>query len=194
MNTKTAKRTRDHLTPDELNQLFSAVKAGATRNVERDTAILTLLANHGMRISELCDLLLSDINLSNQPTIYIRHEKDGAPSMHPLYKSDTVALRKWLGVREGLKLNHGFLFCSEQRTQLSRQTINLMIATVGRKAGLEHLRLHPHSFRRTCASQLINRGGSLIEIQDWLGHRSFLTTRRYCELAPDRFKNFKSLV
>jgi type 1 fimbriae regulatory protein FimB len=194
MNTKTAKRERQYISPGEVKTLLAAAKDGATRNPERDHALLTILTNHGLRVSEACNLLTSDVNLTGEPTIYVRHEKGGGASAHPLYKSDVAALRKWLAVRHAMTLDHDYLFVSEQRTQISRATINLMISTVSRKAELEHLRLHPHSFRSICITHRINQGEDIIAVQDWVGHKSILTTRKYFKFAPDRFKNFKSLV
>lgn len=193
MNSQKPKRTRDYLTREEVNKLLQAAKEGATRNSERDHAAITLLANHAMRVSELCDLRISDINLNGEPSIYIRHEKGGEPSVHPLFKSDVAALRKWLTIREGLELAHGYLFCSEQQTKLNRATINLMITAVAKHAGLEHLRPHPHSFRSSCLTHLLNQGENIRNAQDWAGHRSIITTSRYVKLCPDRFKNFAKL-
>ena len=191
MSYQKPQRTRDYLRPDEVKALLSAARDGATRNRERDTAILSILANHGVRISELCNLRVSDIDLNGEPSIYIRHQKGEEPSVHPLQKSDVAALRKWLAKREGLPLDHDYLFCSEQRKRINRATINLLITTVAKKAGLEHLRPHPHSFRSSVATHLLNQGVTIRDTQDWLGHKDVRTTARYCKLAANRFKTLK---
>lgn len=191
MNYQTSKESHEYINREQIDKLLSAAKEGATRNPERDHAILTILANHGLRVSELCNLRISDINLGDEPAIYVRHEKGGEPSAHPLYKSDITALRKWLAIRNELEVDHDYLYVSEQLTRINRATINLMIDTVSRKAGLEHLGLHPHSLRSACASHLLNQQHANIrEVQDYLGHRSVLTTQRYCKLAPGRFEKF----
>ena len=199
MNLKKPQPVNKYLTSEQIKQLLSAAKAGATRQPERDFAILSILANHGARVSELCDLRMADIDLGREPSIYIRHEKGGEASVHPLYRSEVAALRNWLAVREGKVqegkiIDHDHLFVSEQGKRINRATINLLITTVSRKAGLEHLELHPHSFRSFCVSQRINRGENIVDVQDWVGHKSILTTRRYCKLAPNRFKKFAALV
>ena len=199
MNLKKPQPANKYLAPEHVRQLLLAAKAGATRQSERDYAILSILANHGARVSELCDLRMADIDLGSEPSIYIRHEKGGEPSVHPLYRSEVSALRSWLAVREekvreGKVTDHDHLFVSEQGTRINRATINLLVSTVSRKAGLEHLKLHPHSFRSFCVSQRINRGENIVDVQDWVGHRSILTTRRYCKLAPNRFRKFGALV
>lgn len=193
MNTKQAKRSREYLTPEEVKALLAAAKDGATRNPERDHCILNLLYNHALRASELCQLRTSDINLTGEPTIHVRHEKGGGASVHPLYKSDIAALREWLAVRQPMELAHDYLFASEQRTQINRATINLMINTVSKKAGLEHLRPHPHSFRHACGYHLLNRGQDVRTVQDYLGHRSIQTTIIYTKLSPGRFNGLGKL-
>jgi integrase len=151
MNYQKPKRSREYLTKEEVEQLLKAAKDGATRNPIRDTCLLTLLYHHALRVSELCNLRLSDITLDGEPIIYVRHQKGEEPSVHPLYKSDVAALRKWLTIRQDLDLDHDYLFCSERRSQMNRATINLIITTVSRRAGLAGLRPHPHSLRLSLA-------------------------------------------
>ena len=100
MNLKKPQPVSKYLAPEHIKQLLSAAKTGATSQPERDYAILSILANHGARLSELCDLRITDIDLGAEPSMYIRHEKGGEPSVHPFYRSEVAALRNWLSVRE----------------------------------------------------------------------------------------------
>jgi site-specific recombinase XerD len=134
---------------------------------------------------------MSDINLAGEPSIYIRHQKGEEPSVHPLQKSDVIALRKWLAIRNELKLGHDSLFVSEQPSQINRRTINLLITTVAKKAGLAGLRPHPHTFRSSVATHLLNQGTTIRDTQDYLGHRSIISTAHYCKLAANRFKSLR---
>jgi type 1 fimbriae regulatory protein FimB len=186
MTQKKAKRSREYLTPDEVERLLTAAKEGATRNPERDHAILAMLYRHGLRVSELCDLRLSDIDL-NEATLYLRHQKSGERSVHPLFKPDVAAIRKWLAVRATMAPREDFLFVSEQRTRINRATVWLMIGTVSREAGLSHLKVHPHSLRHSLGFKLVNDGHDVRKIQDYLGHKSIQTTVRYTKLRADRF-------
>jgi site-specific recombinase XerD len=193
MNYQKPKRSREYLTKDEVEQLLKAAKDGATRNPIRDACLLTLLYHHALRVSELCNLRLSDITLDGEPSIYVRHQKGEERSVHPLYKSDVAALRKWLTIRQDLELDHDYLFCSEQRSKINRATINLIMTTVARKAGLEHLRPHPHSLRHACGYHLLNETKDLWAVQDYLGHKFLQSTVRYTKLTPGRFKDFAKL-
>ena len=193
MNYQKPKRSREYLTKEEVEQLLKAAKDGATRNPIRDTCLLTLLYHHALRVSELCNLRLSDITLDGEPIIYVRHQKGEEPSVHPLYKSDVAALRKWLTIRQELDLDHDYLFCSERRSHMNRATVNLIITTVSKRAGLAGLRPHPHSLRHACGYHLLNETKDLRAVQDYLGHKFLQSTVRYTKLTPGRFKDFAKL-
>ena len=187
---------RKYLTPEEIKALLEAAKNGTTRNPERDYCILVLLYHHALRVSELCNLRLSDIDL-NANTLYVRHQKSGTgsrthPSVHPLYKSDLGPIRTWLKVRQEMQLEHPFLFSSERRGRLSRASVWKMVGIVGEAAGLGRLKVHPHSLRHACGYTLINKDVPIRTVQSFLGHKSIQTTVRYTELAPNRFDKLYS--
>jgi type 1 fimbriae regulatory protein FimB len=189
------RRPRKYLTPDEIKALLEAARDGATRNPERDYSILVLLYHHGLRVSELCDLRLTDIDLGAN-TLYVRHQKSGTggrahPSLHPLFKQDLSPLRNWLKIRADMQLDHQFLFTSERRTRLDRRTVWKMLEAVGEAAGLAHLKPHPHALRHACGYTLINKDIPIRTVQSFLGHRSIQTTVGYTELAPNRFDKIK---
>jgi type 1 fimbriae regulatory protein FimB len=189
------RRPRKYLTPEEIKSLLDAAKNGATRNAARDHCILVLLYHHGLRVSELCNLRLSDIDLG-AGTLYVRHQKSGNgsgthPSVHPLCKADLGPIRAWLKVREQMQLTHPFLFTSERRGRLSRFSVWKMLEVVGAAAGLAHLKPHPHSLRHACGYTLINKDIPIRTVQSFLGHRSIQTTVGYTELAPNRFDRIK---
>jgi site-specific recombinase XerD len=186
MKTTSAKRTREYLTPEEIKTLLEAAKNGATRQPERDYCILLLLFHHGLRVSELCDLGLDDVQLENK-TLFVRHQKNGKRSVHPLFKGEPGAIKDWLKVREQMAPSHQYLFTSERRSKLNRATIWSMVGIVGEAAGLGHLKIHPHSLRHACGYSLINKDVPVRTVQSFLGHRSIQTTVRYTELAPNRF-------
>jgi site-specific recombinase XerD len=64
-----------------------------------------------------------------------------------------------------------------------------MLEVVGRAAGLEHLKPHPHSLRHACGYTLINKDVPIRMVQSFLGHKSIQTTVGYTELSPNRFAN-----
>jgi len=107
-------KKRDYLRPDELERLLAA--AEKTRNPERDYAICLVAFRHALRVSELCGLKLSDVNVE-LGEIYIRRCKGSVSGSHPIYNGESQALKAWLAVRAEMNVpaNVDTLFVSEQR-------------------------------------------------------------------------------
>jgi type 1 fimbriae regulatory protein FimB len=183
-------RSREHLSPDEVQKLLAASKQkDLSRNPERDHCLLFLMVRHGLRVSEACQLKLSDVDLQ-QKTIYINRLKHGKPAVHPIYNGGELkSLHEWLKIRQSIQSESDNLFLSERRTPLSRVTVWLLIQKYAQAAGLVALKVHPHMLRHACGFDLANRGADTRLIQDYLGHTNIQHTVRYTELAPNRFNN-----
>ena len=180
-------RRREYLTADEVERLLAASET-TSRNPERDYAILLLAYRHGLRVSELCSLKLSDVNLE-AGEFHVARLKGSDSGSHPFYNGESAAIRAWLVERAKLSPPESCdtLFISERRKPLSRITVWLMINQVARAAGLEHLDVHPHMLRHSCGYALINKGVDVRTIQGYLGHRSISSTVRYTKLDSKRF-------
>jgi site-specific recombinase XerD len=181
-------RTREHLTQEEVQKLLVATKKeGLSRNPQRDHCLLFLMVRHGLRVSEACQLKLSDIDLERK-TIYIHRLKKGKPAVHPIYNGGELkSLYEWLKIRNQIVSEYDNLFLSEQCTPLNRSTVWLMLQKYGKAAGLDNLAIHPHMLRHACGYDLANRGNDTRLIQGFLGHQNIQHTVRYTELAPNRF-------
>jgi site-specific recombinase XerD len=181
-------RSREHLSPDEVQKLLAASKKkGLSRNPERDHCLLFLMVRHGLRVSEACQLKLSDVDLQ-QKTIYISRLKHGKPAVHPIYNGGELkSLHEWLKIRHTIESEHDNLFLSERRTPLSRATVWLLVQKYAQAAELHALAVHPHMLRHACGYDLANRGADTRLIQEYLGHQNIQHTVRYTELAPNRF-------
>jgi len=179
-------RRREYLTAEEIAKLLSASKT--TRNPERDYCMLLLMFRHGLRVSELCTLKLSDINLDTRE-LHVNRLKGCDSGPHPLYNGETAAVRAWLAKRAEMNPPESCdtLFISERRKPLSRVTVWLTITETARAAGLEHLEIHPHMLRHSCGYALVNKGTDIRIIQGYLGHRSISSTVRYTKLDSKRF-------
>src|SRR5215469_7441870 len=89
------RRQREYLTPDEVEKLLAASKI-ASRNPIRDYTILLLMYRHGLRVSELCQLKLSDVNLE-LGELYVNRLKGSDAGPHPLYNGESAATGSWMG-------------------------------------------------------------------------------------------------
>jgi type 1 fimbriae regulatory protein FimB len=181
------RRKREYLTLQEVEKLLEASKK-ASCNPGRDYCILLLMFRHGLRVSELCSLKLSDIDLESK-TFHVRRLKGCDHGSHFFYDGESAAIKAWLVERQEMNApaTVNELFISERRRPLSRVTIFAMIRQVASAAGLEHLELHPHMLRHSCGYALVNKGVDVRVIQDFLGHRSISSTVRYTKLDRSRF-------
>jgi type 1 fimbriae regulatory protein FimB len=182
-------RTREYLTPEEVSKLLAAIKQPElSRNPVRDYCLLLLMFRHGLRVSEICRLKVSDIDLETK-ILHVHRLKSCNSTVHPLYNGEPRAIAAWLALRSKMHLEADTLFVSERRRLLSRATVWLLVQKYGRAAGLDSLSIHPHMLRHACGYNLANRGADTRLIQDYLGHRSIQSTVRYTALASNRFAN-----
>jgi type 1 fimbriae regulatory protein FimB len=181
------KRRREYLTQEEIDKLLSVSKV-SSRNPVRDYCILLLMFRHGLRVSELCSIKLSDIDVEAK-TFHVKRLKGCDSGPHEFYNGESQAVKAWLIDRAKMNPPESCdtLFISERRKPLSRVTVWLMIRQTAEAAGLEHLEIHPHMLRHSCGYALVNRGTDIRIIQGYLGHRSISSTVRYTALDRTRF-------
>ena len=84
-------RSREHLTPSEVEQLIEAAKTN--RYGHRDATMLLVAFRHGLRASELCSLEWSQVDFTGA-TLHVRRVKNGKPATHPIRGDEMRALRK----------------------------------------------------------------------------------------------------
>jgi type 1 fimbriae regulatory protein FimB/type 1 fimbriae regulatory protein FimE len=176
-----ALRTREHLTPAEVEGLIEAAKDN--RQGHRDATMILIAFRHGLRASELVDLRWDQVGF-DEGVLHVRRVKNGMPATHPLTGRELRALRKLQ--RE--KGETPFVFVSERGAPFSVSGFRRMIERAGQAAGLE-IKAHPHMLRHATGYALANQGTDTRTLQAYLGHRNISNTVRYTELTAGRFKN-----
>ena len=187
--TKTAKKSvgaknkNEVLTEEEIEKLLAACGGGALGS--RNRAIISLAWKAGLRVSEIFDLSPKDINWQEN-RVRVRNGKGGTDDFSMLPVSVKPYLELWLAVRVTLDVPPGApLFCATSKSvgaPIHRNYFWNKLQALGRKAGISK-KLHPHILRRTCATQLLNKGASLLHVQSQLRHRSNQSTLRYLKIA-----------
>jgi site-specific recombinase XerD len=175
-------RTREHLTPGEVENLLEAARGN--RHGHRDATMILLTYRHGLRAAEVCDLRWDQVDF-NGAVMHVRRVKNGTPSTHPIQGDELRALRRLQ--RESP--SSPFVFVSERGSPFTTAGLARMIERAAAAAGIE-LKAHPHMLRHACGYALANKGHDTRAIQGWLGHRSITSTAVYTALAPNRFKDF----
>ncbi len=175
-------RTREYLTPDEVEGLMLAA-AQVGRHRHRDRTMILLAYRHGFRVPELASLRWDQVDLK-QGHLHVTRLKNGTPSTHPLRGPEIRALRR-------LKRDYvgPYLFVTERGGPVAASTVRKLVARAGKKAGLE-FPVHPHMLRHATGFYLANQGIDTRAIQHYLGHKQISHTTRYTELAADRFNGF----
>jgi type 1 fimbriae regulatory protein FimB len=175
---------RRHLDEAEIEAFLSAAKQ--TRHGARDYAMMLLTYRHGLRVSELVGLRLTDISLKTGQ-IHIRRSKGSESNAQSLAGDELRVLREWLKIRARSKFEHlPWLFVSE-RGPMERYAVNYLAKEIGKRAGLT-VPVHPHMLRHSTGYALVNRSKYLRVIQAWMGHKNIQNTVLYTKLSPKRFE------
>lgn len=190
-STKRARNTRrqrvhKHLTEHEIDRLLAAAKdETVTRNPIRNYAMLLITFRHGLRVSELCGLKVSDVDFQEgkEGTITIRRLKHGVSGIHPLFKGEAKALKAWLAIRSDT--DSDALFVSEQGKPFTRAAINLLLDRIASAAGLRNV--NPHALRHAAGYHAVNTGTDIRVIQRYLGHKAISSTVVYTEVDHAQF-------
>jgi integrase len=158
-------RTREYLTPHEIERLIKAAKAGG-RYSHRDATLISIAFRHGLRAREIAELQWSQVEFSRSPSLHVRRAKNGKPSVHPLRGDELRALRELQRNSNG-----PYVFQPERGGSFVPRAINLLIKRIGVRAGFD-FPVHIHMLRHACGYALANAAHDTRAIQDWLGHRS----------------------
>src|SRR5262249_21668306 len=142
-------RSREYLTPGELDRLIAAAKK--SRHGHRDALMILTAYRHGLRVSELVDLRWDqiDFNLGNMA---IRRAKAGVPSTHPIVGDELRALRRLQREQEP---KSPFVFTSERGSPFTASGFQKLIERAGDEAKLG-FKAHPHMLRHACGFALAN--------------------------------------
>lgn len=174
-------------TAAELVQLPSDDTAAAVR----DRAILELAYGTGLRVSELCGLDVTSIELSSRTLGTVRALGKGNKERDvPLGSHAATAIERYLARRPELFRDDSSadaqraLFVSSRGKRLGVRAVQRLVKRYGTLAGRPDL--HPHALRHTCATHLLDGGADLRSIQELLGHSSLSVTQRYTHTSIDK--------
>lgn len=160
--------------PEHVDQLLVAI------DHVRDRALILLLLRTGMRIGELLNTKVDDIDLGDQKILIYAADKTGAGRVVYFSEDALQALLSWLRVRDPFKEN---LFYGQGRLSLSYESSRSMFIKYLQRAGLEHSGYTLHCLRHTFATDLLNARMPLECLRVLLGHTNLEVTRRYARLT-----------
>ena len=177
------KAAADHILLADSKRFPSNMTATA-REARRDKAILYLLLGSGLRVGELCAILMKDLSLRiRSGEVIVRAGKGNKYRTVPLNKEARQAIEHWLEVRPETLEEH--LFLGRTGLPMSPRAVQSVLSRLARTANLEEIKVSPHILRHTFAKSLVDAGEPLTKVQALLGHESIVSTARYTTPRPE---------
>lgn len=184
-NKKVPKKIISYFTEDEIKIMINYLNK---KNLKYFTLICVLYET-GSRISELINIKLSDLNLSDNASITL-YGKGNKTRVVPISQELVKLINKYL---KEIYINYGddYLFYSNQKKKYNRKSINYIINKIIKDLKEKYPNYfkgnyHPHSFRHSKATHLYNNGTPLLYIKEFLGHSTISSTEIYA--TPDSKK------
>lgn len=174
---KNAKHLPDYLTYDEVVIILKYLE-----NNLLDKALVEVLYGCGLRVSELVTLKVSDIHY--QEGLIVCQGKGNKQRYVPINKHALMAINDYkINIRDKLeyKQSDNLLFLNKKGHILRREYVNVMLDNVAKKMGLNK-KLHPHMFRHSFATHMLENGANLRVVQELLGHENMSTTEIYTHI------------
>ncbi|WMT27813.1 tyrosine recombinase XerC [Bacillus aerius] len=187
---KQDKRIPSFLYEEELKELFTVSDVNTPLG-QRNQAILELLYATGMRVSELCSLKESDLDLS-MDTVLV-HGKGSKQRYVPFGSYAHEALSAYLeDGRQKLKVKgkdraDSHVFLNQRGASLTDRGVRFILTELMKKAS-GTLHIHPHMLRHTFATHLLNEGADLRSVQELLGHSNLSSTQVYTHVSKDSLR------
>ncbi len=183
-----AKKLPSVLSRAEVSHLIEQAQ-GVDAITTRDRALLELMYASGLRVSEIINLEVGDVDF--EEAILRARGKGSKERIVPIGRAALLAIRIYLraGRRQLTKDRpQRFLFVNFRGGQLTRQGLYKIVRKYAVRAGLDE-QMSPHTLRHTFATHLLSGGCDLRSVQEMLGHADVATTQTYTHLTTERLKD-----
>ncbi len=185
---KQEKRLPKFLEIEQIEKLLSTPDTNTLLGA-RDRAMLEVLYSTGMRVSELVDMNIMDVDFEGS-TIRIRG-KGKKQRTAPVGPTALVAIQRYLEKRRqdprSGEFDQNALFANKHGQRLSTRSVRRKLDKYLAEAGLDPT-ISPHTLRHSFATHMLNNGADLRSVQELLGHQSLSTTQIYTHLTSQRLK------
>ncbi|MEW6004731.1 MAG: site-specific tyrosine recombinase XerD [Stygiobacter sp.] len=187
-NVKISRKLPDVLSFEEVDKILNMPNVDEITGL-RDKAILELLYSSGLRVSELINLKINDLFFEEE--IIRVFGKGSKERVVPMGSSAINWIKKYLinsrPFLENKIRSQNFLFLNRRGTKLSRMFIWQIVDKYSKQAGIQK-EVHPHIFRHSFATHLLEGGADLRAVQEMLGHSDISTTQIYTHIDRNYIK------
>ncbi len=177
------------ITINQVRKLLEQPDLVDTPEAKRDKAILEVLYASGMRVSELVNLNLDDVDIEGG---YVRcFGKGHKERMIPIYRQAALSVEKYLKENRPKLVHHEgekALFVNHRGDRLTRQGLWQILKGYAKAAKLD-IEVTPHTLRHSFATHMLNGGADLRSVQELLGHANISTTQVYTHLTDEHIRN-----
>ena len=193
---KPERRVIDPLPEEEIKLLMKAVtrtnpysRPGKKTSfhklpeAERNVAILLFFLDNGVRLSELCDLKIKDLDLKQKRAFILG--KGNKERFVPFSDRTSQAIWKY-HTQRGELYPDDYVFSTDRNRKLDSRNVQKMLQRASERAGISHV--HPHRLRHTFAVNYLRAGGDVFTLQMILGHEHLEMVRHYSRLAQSDIK------
>lgn len=185
-NPKLEKKLPKYLYYEDIEKLLNIPDLNTDIGI-RNALILELLYVTGIRVSELVNIKLSDIDYSKNKIIITGKGNKQRIVMYG--KRCSNLLDKYLIIRNNLlKEDNDYLLLGIKGKKINDRIIRKIINDISIKAGI-NLKISPHTFRHTFATHMLNEGADLRSVQELLGHENLSTTTIYTHVTNERLRS-----
>ena len=175
---KASRPLPDTLSTEEIDLIINSIDDSTVKGL-RDRAILEVLYSCGLRVSELCDLRMSDLFFGEG---YIRVTGKGDKQrLIPISGVARERISLYKDKRPRIHSSEDTLFLNNRGKRLTRVMIFTILKQACQRAGITK-KISPHTLRHSFATHLLEGGASIRQVQELLGHESILTTEIYTHL------------
>ena len=174
---------------EEMEVLFDSID-GSTHLGKRDLALVELLYATGMRVSECCNVEMSDVDYSLMTVL--AHGKGSKDRYIPFGEQAKKALIEYIGDSRAELMaknsqTHNFLFVNQRGTPLTPRGVRYILTNIMEKA-CGNTNIYPHMLRHSFATHLLNNGADIRSVQELLGHSSVQSTQVYTHVTKERLR------
>ena len=171
---------------NELEELFNVPDLRKSKG-QRDRLILEMLYATGVRVGELVNIKVKDINKTNKNILILGKGNKERIVEYGDYCDEILNMY----LNDGyIRLNHNnssYLFLNDKGNQLTERGIRYILDKIIEKTSIDK-KISPHMIRHSFATHLLNNGCSLLSVQKLLGHESIKSTQVYTHVSTDRLK------
>ena len=185
---KKEKRLPKFLYNEDIEKIFNVPNTN-TNLGQRDMLILELLYDTGVRVSELVNIKINDINFKDKSIRILGKGNKERIVLFGVYALDILELY----IREGRvnllnKKDNDYLILNAKGDNITSRGVRLIIDNIIKKASLS-IHISPHTLRHTFATHLLENGADLLTVKELLGHSSLSSTGIYTHVTNERLRN-----